>query len=169
MDSGRRNMDHVLVTLSKILKPLCFKGLDGLGSSFSLGLRLSVLLVLLALALLLNLLLDHDAALGLLVVLLLIPDHPGVDHLGAVSDHLLDQALLHQLNQSTCGEGATHLQPLGNDGGGDELVGWDLLVQLVIGALVEQNQVVQLVPGLSLGPLLLLGLATSSLLLLGGL
>ena len=30
----------------------------------------------------------HDAALGLLVVLLLIPDHPGVDHLGAVSDHL---------------------------------------------------------------------------------
>merc|ERR1719458_855047 len=165
MDSGRRNMDHVLVTLSKILKPVCFKGLDGLGSGFGLGLRLGVLLVLLALALLLN----HDAALGLLVVLLLVPDHPGVDHLGAVSDHLLDQALLHKLNQSTSGEGATHLQPLGNDGGGDELVGWDLLVQLVIGALVKQNQVVQLVPGLSLGPLLLLGLATSSLLLLGGL
>ena len=94
-----------------------------------------------------------------------------------------------------------HLQPLGNDGRSDELVGGDLLVQLVIGALVKQNQVVQLVPemgwsqggsevkrrvktkegstnddlkifeipGLSLGPLLLLGLATSSLLLLGGL
>ena len=30
----------------------------------------------------------HDAALSLLVVLLLVPDHPGVDHLGAVSDHL---------------------------------------------------------------------------------
>merc|ERR1719458_2139054 len=91
MDSGRRNMDHVLVTLSKILKPVMFQRLDGLGSGFGLSLRLGVLLVLLALALLLNLLLDHDAAVGLLLV----PDHPGVDHLGAVSDHLLDQALLH--------------------------------------------------------------------------
>ena len=79
-----------------------------------------------------------------------------------------------------------HLQPLGDDGGCDELVGGDLLVQLVVGALVKQHQVVQLVPenklesrersdfmrgrpGLSLGPLLLLGLAASSLLLLGGL
>merc|ERR1719308_89817 len=142
-----------------------FKVLDGLGSGFSLGLRLGVGLVLLALALLLN----HDTALGLLIVLLLVPDHPGVDHLGAVSNHLLDQTLLHQLNKSSPGEGSTHLQPLGDDGGSDELVGGDLLVQLVIGALVKQNQVVQLVPGLSLGPLLLLGLAASSLLLLGGL
>ena len=39
-----------------------------------------------------------------------------------------------------------HLQPLGYDGGSDELVGGDFLVQLVIGALVKQNQVVQLVP-----------------------
>ena len=39
-----------------------------------------------------------------------------------------------------------HLQPLGDDGGSDELVGGDFLVQLVIGALVKQNQVVQLVP-----------------------
>ena len=52
----------------------------------------------------------------------------------------------------------------------DEVVGGDLLVQLVVGALVTPHQVVQLVPGLSLGPLLLLGLAAaSSLLLLGGL
>merc|ERR1719385_218025 len=159
-------MDHALVTLSKIFETRQgFKVLDGLGSGFSLGLRL----VLLALALLLNLLRHHDAALSLLVVLLLVPDHPGVDHLGAVSDHLLDQALLHQLDKSSPGEGATHLQPLGDDGWSDELVGGDLLVQLVIGALVKQNQVVQLVPGLSLGPLLLLGLAASSLLLLGGL
>ena len=39
-----------------------------------------------------------------------------------------------------------HLQPLGYDGGSDELVGGDFLVQLVIGALVKQNQVVQFVP-----------------------
>ena len=50
----------------------------------------------------------------------------------------------------------------------DEFVGGDLLVELVVGVLVKQDQVVQLVPGLSLGPLLLLGLATAaSLLLLG--
>ena len=36
----------------------------------------------------------------------------------------------------------------------DEVVGGDLLVQLVVGALVTPHQVVQLVPGLSLGPLL---------------
>merc|ERR1719458_298454 len=153
----------------KFRNQVCFKVLDGLSGGFSLSLCLGVGLVLLALALLLALLLNHDAALGLLVILLLVPDHPGVDHLGAVSDHLLDKALLHQLNQSTSGEGATHLQPLGDNGGSDELVGGNLLIQLVIGALVKQNQVVQLVPGLSLGPLLLLGLAASSLLLLGGL
>merc|ERR1719239_513634 len=163
-------MDRALVTLSKILNQVAgFKVLDGLGSSFSLGLRLGVLLLLLALALLLALLLNHDATLGLLVILFLISDHPGVDHLGAVRDNLLDQALLHQLNKSPPGEGPTNLQPLGYDGGSDELVGGDFLVQLVIGALVKQNQVVQFVPGLSLRPLLLLGLATSSLLLLGGL
>ena len=36
----------------------------------------------------------------------------------------------------------------------DEVVGGDLLVRLVVGALVTPHQVVQLVPGLSLGPLL---------------
>merc|ERR1711971_1361466 len=103
-------MDHALVTLSKILKPGSsrFQSLDGLSSSFSLGLCLRVLLLLLPLALLLN----HDAALGLLVIPLLIPDHPGVDHLRAVSDNLLDQSLLHELNKSPSGEGTTHLQPL---------------------------------------------------------
>merc|ERR1740131_540101 len=139
--------------------------LDGFGGGFSLGLGLLVGLVLLALALLLN----HDASLSLGVVALLVADHPRVDHLRAVSHHLFDQSLLHQLNESPPDEGASHLKPLRHDGGCDELVSGDLLVQLVIGALVEQHQVVQLVPGLSLGPLLLLSLAASSLLLLGGL
>ena len=58
--------------------------LDGLGSGFILVLRLGVGLVLLALAFHFN----HDAPLGLLVA-----DHPGVDHLGAVAHHLLDQSL----------------------------------------------------------------------------
>ena len=57
---------------------------DGLGSGFSLDLRLGAGLVLLALAFHFN----HDAPLGLLVA-----DHPGVDHLGAVAHHLLDQSL----------------------------------------------------------------------------
>ena len=47
-----------------------------------------------------------------------------------------------------------HLQPLGDDGGCDELVGGDLLIQLVIGALVKQHQVVQFVPGKELQSLI---------------
>ena len=53
------------------------------------------------------------------------------------------------------GQGATDLQPFRNDGGCDELVVRDLLVQLLICGLVEEDQVVQLIPDLSLGPLLL--------------
>merc|ERR1711999_33353 len=64
----------------------------------------------------------------------LVADHPRVDHLRAVSHHLFDQSLLHQLNESPPGEGTSHLQPLRHDGGCDELVSGDLLVQLVIGA-----------------------------------
>jgi hypothetical protein len=60
-----------------------------------------------------------------------------------------------------------YLQPFTDDGGCDELVCWNFLQQLVVRGLVEEDQVIQLVAGLSLGPLLLLGLATSSLLLLG--
>ena len=71
----------------------------------------------------------HDASLGLGVVALLVADHPRVDHLRAVSHHLMkekkglvckifddfsfhlfDQSLLHQLNESPPGEGASHLE-----------------------------------------------------------
>merc|ERR1719167_785377 len=52
--------------------------------------------------------------------------------------------------------------PFRNNTWGDQLVCGDLLVEFVIGILVKQHQIVQLVPGLSLGPLLLLGLSTAS-------
>ena len=91
----------------------------------------------------------------------LIPDHPGVDHLEAVSDHLLDQALLHQVNKRLLLRArlareprtfSTHLQPLGDD----EFVSGDLLAQLVLGGFVKQNQVVHHIG--SLGYVHLLGL-----------
>lgn len=78
----------------------------------------------------------------------------------------LDESLSVQVTQSPLGQGTTHLQTLGHNGGGDQLAGGDLLQQLLVSGLVEQHLVVQLIADLSLGPLLLLGLATTSSLLL---
>merc|ERR1719391_655477 len=103
---------------------------------------------------------------GFLVLVVL--GHPCVDHLGTVVDDRLDETLLFQFNQSLPGQRSANLQPLGNDAGSDKLVGRNLLVQFIISHLVEEDQVVELVPGLSLGPLLL-GLTAASLLLLGSL
>lgn len=50
---------------------------------------------------------------------------------------------------------ATDLQPLRHNSGGDELVVGNFFVQLVVGRLVEEDQVVELIPHFSLGPLLL--------------
>jgi hypothetical protein len=47
-----------------------------------------------------------------------------------------------------------------HDTNGDELVSGDLLHDLVVGGLVEDDSVVRLILGLSLGPFLLLGLAS---------
>ena len=81
---------------------------------------------------------------------------------------LLDQALVQQLLQSLPGQRPPQLEPLTHDGRGDEFVGWHLLQQLLVGGLVEQHGVVQLVPGLAFGPLLFLGFAAAaSFLLLG--
>ena len=92
---------------------------------------------------------------------------PGVDELCPVLHHLADQTLLAELVQRLPGQRAAHLEPLAHDGRRDQLVGGHLLQQLVVGGLVEEDQVVELVPGLSLGPLLLLGLAAAGSLLLG--
>lgn len=60
-----------------------------------------------------------------------------------------------QFLQGVPGQGATDLQPLGHDSGCDEFVVGNFFVQLVVGSLVEEHQVVELVPHFSLGPLLL--------------
>ena len=103
---------------------------------------------------------------GSLRVVLVLGD-PGVDELCPVLHHLADQTLLAELVQRLPGQRAAHLEPLAHDGRRDQLVGGHLLQQLVVGGLVEEDQVVELVPGLSLGPLLLLGLAAAGALLLG--
>lgn len=60
-----------------------------------------------------------------------------------------------QFEEGRPGQGASDLQPLGHHGRCDELVVRDFFVQLVISRLVEEDQVVELVPHLSFGPLLL--------------
>lgn len=66
----------------------------------------------------------------------------------------LDETLLLQLDERLAGERATDLQTFGDDGRGDQLVAGDFLQKLVIGSLIKENQVVQLVSDLSLRPLL---------------
>lgn len=83
-------------------------------------------------------------------------------------DNLLDEPLLEQLLEGLAGEGAAHLEPLRDHRRGDEFVAGNLLEQLVVRSLVEQHQVVQLVADFSLGPLLLLGLASGRPFLLFG-
>lgn len=59
-----------------------------------------------------------------------------------------------QFSESGLGERGADLEAFADDAGGDQLVGADFLVELVVGALVEQDHVVQLVAHLSLRPLL---------------
>lgn len=78
----------------------------------------------------------------------------------------LDESLSVQVTQRTLGQGPSDLQTLGHNGGGNQLAGRHFLQQFLVRRLVEQHLVVQLIANLSLGPLLLLGLATTSSLLL---
>lgn len=68
----------------------------------------------------------------------------------------LDQSLLLQFNQCLPCKRATDLQTLGNDGRGDELVAGHFLEKLLVGALIEKDQVVKLVADLSFRPFLLI-------------
>lgn len=60
-----------------------------------------------------------------------------------------------QFLQGVPGQGATDLEPLRHNSRCDEFVVGNFFVQLVVGSLVEEHQVVELVPHFSLGPLLL--------------
>lgn len=74
--------------------------------------------------------------------------------------HQFDHAFGKQFLEGVPGQRATDLQPLRDDSRGDEFVVGNFFVQLVVGSLIEEDQVVELVPHLSLGPLLLLGFAS---------
>ena len=74
-------------------------------------------------------------------------------------------AFLLEFDQSPPRQRSSDLQPFRHDGRRDQLVLRDLLVQLVVRSFIEQHLIVQLVPNLSLGPLLLLGLTTPRTLL----
>merc|ERR1719186_991564 len=125
--------------------------------SFSLGSFFGSLL-------LLGLLLLLDGSLGgvLSHSVVVNHDHAGVDHLRAVLNNLLDEPLLCQLYERPPGQRPPHLQPFTDYGRSDELVGGHFFVQLVVSGLVEKHQIVELVPCLSLGPLLLLCLSSSA-------
>lgn len=60
-----------------------------------------------------------------------------------------------ELLEGEPGQGAADLQPLGHNCGGDEFVVGNFFVQFVVGRLVEEYQVVELIPHFSFGPLLL--------------
>ena len=84
----------------------------------------------------------------------------GVDGTTGVLVHGLDDTLGLQLAQSLAGNAAVDLQAVNHGGGGDDLGDGDLLHHLLGGGLVQEDGVVGLLLGLSLGPLLFLALAS---------
>ncbi len=86
--------------------------------------------------------------------LLLLGSCAGVDLQSCMADNGLDQALRWQLGDATAGERSADLQTIGDNRRGDQLVGWDLLQQLLVCSRVHEHRVVQLITDLSLRPLL---------------
>ena len=84
-------------------------------------------------------------------------DVAGVDvELGGRGDEL-DELLLGKVLKTLAGEGDGELETVRDDGGGDDLVLGDFLLELVDDVLVEEDGVDELIARLALGPLLLLG------------
>jgi hypothetical protein len=73
---------------------------------------------------------------------------------GVVAD-LLDQTLRLKVGEGLASARSVDLHAINEDGGGDELVGGDLLKDLGSGVLVHDGSIVNLLLGLSLRPLLL--------------
>jgi len=88
------------------------------------------------------------------LLLLLNTGGAGVDPLGTVGGDGDDVAQNDELADSSAGKGAVDAETVNKDRGRDQLVGGDLLHELVIGGLVEDDSVVGLVLDLSLGPFL---------------
>ena len=63
----------------------------------------------------------------------------------AVSDDLLDEALLLQVGKRLSCEGAIDLQSIDEGGDGDETVGLDIFLEFVGGGFIEDDGVVGLV------------------------
>ncbi len=91
------------------------------------------------------------------LLLLLNTGGAGVDPLGTVGGDGDDVAQNDKLADSSAGKGAVDAETVNKDRGRDQLVGGDLLHELVIGGLVEDDSVVGLVLDLSLGPFLFKG------------
>ena len=68
-----------------------------------------------------------------------------VDAQSAVSNNLLDDALLLKVGQTSAGNGSVDLHSVDEDRDGDQAVGLDILVKLVGGGLVEEDGVLSLV------------------------
>jgi hypothetical protein len=62
-----------------------------------------------------------------------------------VTDNLLDLAVCLEISESLAGERTVDLQAIDEGRNGDEAVGLDILLELVVGLLVEDNGVVGLV------------------------
>lgn len=73
-----------------------------------------------------------------------------VDQLRVMRDHRLDEALLQQLVDRSLGQRTANLQTLAQDGRCDEFVARHFLRQLIVGGLIEQHQVVELVTNFAL-------------------
>ena len=84
-------------------------------------------------------------------------DVAGVNvELGGRRNHL-DELLLAEVLKTTAGEGDGDLEAVGDDGGSDDLVLGDFTFELLDDVGVEEDSVVELLTGLTLRPLLLLG------------
>ena len=74
--------------------------------------------------------------------------------------HLGDQTLRLHLIQQAAGQGAVDAMTVNHHTNGDQFVSRDFLHDLVVGGLVNDDGVLGLLLGLSLRPLLLLGLSS---------
>lgn len=81
---------------------------------------------------------------------------PGVNELAGVLANHPDLVLCHELLDGLPRKRAVDVQPLAEDGRGDELVLGRLCHELGVRVLVEQDKVVRFLLHLSLGPLLFL-------------